>query len=81
MGGLPPFKESMMKYEVQYNSVIFRGWVPLFLRVDGTNKQHDVYTEALRAFTDHVNAMIDSDEGDDVNLEDYRIAEVDDVHV
>ena len=55
--------------------------MPLFLRVDGTNKQHDLYTEALRAFTDHVNAMIDSDEGDDVNLEDYRIAEVDDVHV
>ena len=65
-----------MKYEVQYNSVIFRGWVPLFLRVDGANKQHDSYIEALRAFTDHVNAMINSDEGDDVNLEDYRIAEV-----
>ena len=66
----------MTKYEVQYNSVIFSGWAPLFLRVDGANKQYDSYTEALRAFINHVNAMLDSDEGDDVNLEDYRIAEV-----
>ena len=66
----------MTKYEVQYNSVIFSGWAPLFLRVGGANKQYDSYTEALRAFINHVNAMLDSDEGDDVNLEDYRIAEV-----
>jgi hypothetical protein len=76
MGGSPPNKESVMKYEVQYNSVFFSKWIPLFMLSDGTGKKYDSYTEAMRAFANHLNAMLDSDEGDDVSLEDYRIVEV-----
>jgi len=66
----------MRRYQIEYQSKFLGGWMPLFQLSDGTGKQHDSYTDALRAFSNHLNAMLDSDEGDDVSLENYRIKEI-----
>ena len=66
----------MTKHIIEYQSVFFGNWIPLFINDEAEAIEYDSYTKALKQFTEHVNAMIDSGEGDDIDLSDYRIRKV-----